>query len=75
MLGSKKPFNGDWSNRQNNWSPCSHNCNGRIQYKERFCNNPFPQNNEKICLGKRKVYRTCNLQSCESIENFDKLHS
>lgn len=75
VLDSKKPINGGWSDWQKNWSACSHYCNGGIQFKERFCNNPIPQNNGKFCLGQRKMYRTCNLHPCDSIEYFNHLHS
>lgn len=72
---SEKPVDGDWSNWSDDWSPCSHECNGGIQFKERFCNNPVPKNNGKFCLGQRKIFKTCNLQPCETSENFYKIHN
>ncbi|RNA04447.1 A disintegrin and metallo ase with thrombospondin motifs 12 [Brachionus plicatilis] len=70
-----KPVDGGWGQWPEDWTPCSHECNGGIQFKERFCNNPAPQNNGKFCLGQRKIFRTCNLQSCETNENFFKIHN
>ncbi|CAF0925537.1 unnamed protein product [Brachionus calyciflorus] len=70
----EKPVDGGWSEWTENWSECSHECNGGVQFKERFCSNPSPSNGGKYCLGERKKYQVCNLNKCTHNEDFFKVH-
>eukprot|EP00062_Callorhinchus_milii_P017807 gi/632970660/ref/XP_007901773.1/ PREDICTED: A disintegrin and metalloproteinase with thrombospondin motifs 5 [Callorhinchus milii] len=55
--------NGSWGS-WGSWGPCSRSCGGGVQFSHRHCNNPAPRNNGKYCVGKRAMYRSCNVKSC-----------
>lgn len=39
ILNLKDPIDGEWGN-WSDWSVCSRECNGGIQFIQRECNNP-----------------------------------
>ncbi|CAB4026763.1 Hypothetical predicted protein, partial [Paramuricea clavata] len=51
-----------WSN----WTECSSTCNEGLQYRERQCTNPTPQNGGKDCLtvGPATDQRSCFIAKC-----------
>ena len=51
-----------WSN----WTECSSTCNEGVQYRERQCTNPLPQNGGKDCLviGPATDKRSCFITKC-----------
>ncbi|MEQ2205630.1 hypothetical protein XENOCAPTIV_006616, partial [Xenoophorus captivus] len=51
---------GSWSS-WGPWGACSRTCGGGVQFAQRLCNNPAPRNNGRYCIGKRAIYRTCNV--------------
>ncbi|XP_062906349.1 A disintegrin and metalloproteinase with thrombospondin motifs 5 [Mobula hypostoma] len=55
--------NGNWGS-WGSWGPCSRTCGGGVQFARRHCNNPAPRNNGKYCVGKRAIYRSCNVTPC-----------
>ncbi|XP_076351798.1 A disintegrin and metalloproteinase with thrombospondin motifs 9-like isoform X2 [Tachypleus tridentatus] len=62
-LSNREPVDGQWGK----WQPfgqCSRECGGGIQSSSRECNNPSPANGGRYCVGKRKRYRSCNIQDC-----------
>ncbi|XP_051993623.1 A disintegrin and metalloproteinase with thrombospondin motifs 5 [Xyrauchen texanus] len=56
---------GSWSS-WGPWGLCSRSCGGGVQFAHRLCNNPPPRNNGRYCMGKRAVYRSCNVIPCPS---------
>ena len=54
---------GGWS-EWNTWSKCTRTCGGGIQFSERECNNPIPQNNGLYCVGEQKKFQICNPATC-----------
>ncbi|XP_069554510.1 A disintegrin and metalloproteinase with thrombospondin motifs 5 [Brachyistius frenatus] len=54
---------GSWSS-WGPWGLCSRTCGGGVQFAQRLCNNPPPRNNGRYCMGKRAVYRSCNVTPC-----------
>ncbi|KAI7811538.1 A disintegrin and metalloproteinase with thrombospondin motifs 5 [Triplophysa rosa] len=54
---------GSWSS-WGPWGSCSRTCGGGVQFAHRLCNNPPPRNNGRYCMGKRAVYRSCNVSPC-----------
>ncbi|XP_011676907.2 A disintegrin and metalloproteinase with thrombospondin motifs 18 [Strongylocentrotus purpuratus] len=60
---------GNWS-EYGEFDVCSRTCGGGVQYKERRCDNPHPQNGGKYCEGPSRIYRMCNIQECpdESVD-------
>ena len=61
----KKPESvpGGWSEWKT-WSKCTRTCGGGIQFNERECNNPVPQNNGFYCVGEQKKFQICNPEAC-----------
>ena len=55
------PIDGDWAD-YGEYSECSRSCGGGVQFKERQCNNPRPQNGGRYCEGAGRIYRMCNIQ-------------
>lgn len=56
------PTDGGWS-EWSDYSPCSQTCGGGVQYRERTCTNPPPDNGGKVCIGlPRGKWRICNSQ-------------
>lgn len=49
---------------------CSRTCGGGVQYSERECDNPQPQNGGRYCLGERKKHSMCNTGVSSELENF-----
>ncbi|XP_060888339.1 A disintegrin and metalloproteinase with thrombospondin motifs 5 [Labrus mixtus] len=54
---------GSWSS-WGPWGACSRTCGGGVQFAQRLCNNPPPRNNGRYCMGKRAIYRSCNVTPC-----------
>lgn len=54
---------GGWS-EWNIWSKCTQTCGGGIQFSERECNNPVPQNNGLYCVDEPKRFQICNSETC-----------
>lgn len=54
---------GSWSS-WGSWGSCSRSCGGGVQFAHRLCNNPPPRNNGRFCVGKRAIYRSCNVSPC-----------
>ena len=52
---------GNWSD-YGEFGDCSRTCGGGVQYKERRCDNPRPQNGGRYCEGPSRIYRMCNIQ-------------
>lgn len=46
------------------WSECTRGCNGGIQSRNRFCNNPTPLHGGADCTGDRMMTRACNTDVC-----------
>lgn len=59
-LASQTSNHGSWSS-WGPWGACSRTCGGGVQFAQRLCNNPAPRNNGRYCIGKRAIYRTCNV--------------
>ncbi|XP_067034731.1 furin-like protease kpc-1 isoform X2 [Acropora muricata] len=57
------PIHGGYS-QWNYWRPCSRSCDGGLQYRYRYCNNPRPQNDGRNCSGNARERRTCNTHRC-----------
>lgn len=57
---SQTSNHGSWSS-WGPWGACSRTCGGGVQFAQRLCNNPAPRNNGRYCIGKRAIYRTCNV--------------
>ncbi|XP_063991200.1 A disintegrin and metalloproteinase with thrombospondin motifs 7-like isoform X2 [Diachasmimorpha longicaudata] len=51
---------GEWGN----WSTCSRTCGAGVSIMERKCDHPTPDNGGKFCIGERRRYKICNIQSC-----------
>ncbi|XP_058150586.1 A disintegrin and metalloproteinase with thrombospondin motifs 7 isoform X2 [Dasypus novemcinctus] len=58
-----KAVDGSWSG-WSAWSVCSRSCGVGVQSVERQCTQPAPKYKGRYCVGERKRYRLCNLQSC-----------
>ncbi|XP_061163025.1 A disintegrin and metalloproteinase with thrombospondin motifs adt-1-like [Saccostrea echinata] len=59
------------------WSECSVTCGGGTSLRKRFCLNPAPQYEGKLCSGSSNETRVCNIESCSSTnirETEDGLH-
>ncbi|XP_004617610.1 A disintegrin and metalloproteinase with thrombospondin motifs 7 [Sorex araneus] len=54
---------GHWS-AWTSWSECTRSCGVGVQSTERQCTQPAPRYKGKYCVGERKRFRLCNLQSC-----------
>ncbi|XP_062505321.1 A disintegrin and metalloproteinase with thrombospondin motifs adt-1-like isoform X3 [Corticium candelabrum] len=57
------PVNGSWSD-WTSWTDCSESCEGGIQYRSRFCDNPRPNHDGLDCVGSDQENRPCNQQQC-----------
>uniref|UniRef100_A0AAY4DH57 ADAM metallopeptidase with thrombospondin type 1 motif 2 n=1 Tax=Denticeps clupeoides TaxID=299321 RepID=A0AAY4DH57_9TELE len=44
---------------------CSRSCGGGVQFRTRECNNPYPANGGRTCLGVSYQFQLCNVQECE----------
>uniref|UniRef100_A0A5K4F784 Peptidase M12B domain-containing protein n=1 Tax=Schistosoma mansoni TaxID=6183 RepID=A0A5K4F784_SCHMA len=58
------PLHGNWG-EWGSWSKCSRSCGGGVQFSERECNNPEPQNGGNFCHGTRTRMRSCGNEPCE----------
>ncbi|CAH8534520.1 unnamed protein product [Schistosoma curassoni] len=58
------PLHGNWG-EWGSWSKCSRSCGGGVQFSERECNNPEPQNGGNFCHGTRTRMRSCGTEPCE----------
>ncbi|KAK4472036.1 hypothetical protein MN116_005411, partial [Schistosoma mekongi] len=58
------PLHGSWGD-WGSWSQCSRSCGGGVQFSERECNNPEPQNGGDFCHGTRTRMRSCGTEPCE----------
>ncbi|KPP75388.1 A disintegrin and metalloproteinase with thrombospondin motifs 8-like, partial [Scleropages formosus] len=47
------------------WGQCSRSCGGGVEFSNRECTAPEPQNGGKYCEGQRVKYESCNTQPCE----------
>ncbi|XP_044516221.1 A disintegrin and metalloproteinase with thrombospondin motifs 7 [Gracilinanus agilis] len=54
---------GGWAG-WSSWSSCSRSCGVGVQSSERQCSNPTPKYGGKYCVGERKRYRLCSIQTC-----------
>ncbi|XP_072168736.1 A disintegrin and metalloproteinase with thrombospondin motifs 18-like [Diadema setosum] len=54
---------GNWSD-YGEFGSCSRTCGGGVQFKERQCDNPHPQNGGRYCEGPSRIYRMCSIQEC-----------
>ncbi|XP_068740870.1 A disintegrin and metalloproteinase with thrombospondin motifs adt-1-like isoform X2 [Montipora capricornis] len=57
------PVNGGWS-AWLPWGRCSKTCGEGLQYTNRYCNNPKPQDGGRHCVGQNSDTRTCSVKSC-----------
>ena len=65
--------NGSWSD-WTSWTDCSESCEGGIQYRSRFCDNPRPNHDGLDCVGSDQENRPCNQQQCpRTVLNIDKI--
>ncbi|XP_076092136.1 uncharacterized protein LOC143063704 isoform X2 [Mytilus galloprovincialis] len=46
------------------WSECSASCEGGIQTRERYCNNPTPDRYGSACVGRSTSNQSCNIYPC-----------
>lgn len=60
---------GDWG-PWGPWGECSRTCGGGIQFSNRECDNPVPQNGGRFCLGERVKYQSCNTEECPPNGNY-----
>lgn len=59
----KAVVDGDWG-PWGPWGECSRTCGGGIQFSNRECDSPVPQNGGRFCLGERVKYQSCNTEEC-----------
>ena len=57
------PINGGWSD-YSNWTPCSVECGGGNQTRNRSCTNPAPQFGGVDCVGEAEEFQECNKNPC-----------
>ncbi|CAL1547733.1 unnamed protein product [Lymnaea stagnalis] len=62
-IPSSKPtvINGGWG-PWSSYGRCSRTCESGVKTKYRECNNPYPANGGKYCLGSRERYKSCNIK-------------
>jgi len=58
-----RPINGGWGS-WGSFGSCSRTCGGGVQFATRDCNNPYPENGGRLCLGNRRLIRSCRVQDC-----------
>jgi hypothetical protein len=68
MFYSVVPVDGGWS-QWSTWTTCTVTCGGGIQDRLRFCSNPAPKHDGKLCLGNPIEARDCNTQLCPGKSN------
>jgi hypothetical protein len=59
------PVDGRWS-EWSDWSACSKTCGQGLKSRKRFCNNPAPKFNGKLCDGDNLEYEQCKVKSCSN---------
>ncbi|CAH3171117.1 unnamed protein product [Porites lobata] len=57
------PIHGGYS-QWSYWGRCSRSCEGGLQYRHRYCNNPRPRNDGRDCSGNAREGRRCNTYRC-----------
>ncbi|XP_061781929.1 A disintegrin and metalloproteinase with thrombospondin motifs 8-like isoform X2 [Nerophis lumbriciformis] len=50
------------------WQQCSRTCGGGVEFSNRECTSPEPQNGGKYCEGLRVQYQSCNTEPCGNNE-------
>ncbi|XP_061197247.1 A disintegrin and metalloproteinase with thrombospondin motifs 6-like [Saccostrea echinata] len=62
-----QPVDGSWG-QWSEWDMCTRTCGGGIESSFRRCNDPEPRHGGKYCVGQRKRYRSCNIETCLNID-------
>ncbi|XP_010865083.2 A disintegrin and metalloproteinase with thrombospondin motifs 8 [Esox lucius] len=65
----QEPVDGGWS-VWGPWGSCSRSCGGGVEFSQRECTDPEPQNGGSYCLGQRIKYQSCNTQACQDDHSF-----
>lgn len=58
-----KTVNGQWSH-WGGWSDCSVTCGGGFRQRQRYCVDPAPDPDGKICTGDNVQNGTCSVNTC-----------
>ncbi|XP_069126594.1 A disintegrin and metalloproteinase with thrombospondin motifs 6-like [Argopecten irradians] len=65
-----EPQDGDWG-AWSQWDACTRTCGVGVESSFRRCDDPEPRHGGKYCVGERKRYRSCNIQSCpDNVQDF-----
>nr|XP_046170383.1 A disintegrin and metalloproteinase with thrombospondin motifs 8-like [Oncorhynchus gorbuscha] len=60
----EEPVDGGWG-VWGPWGSCSRSCGGGVEFSQRECTDPKPQNGGAYCAGQRAKYQTCHIQACQ----------
>jgi hypothetical protein len=60
-------INGGWS-AWTSWGECSKTCGRGTKIRKRYCNNPTPQFNGKMCDGDNIEYEECKIKVCSNYD-------
>ncbi|XP_062341933.1 A disintegrin and metalloproteinase with thrombospondin motifs 8-like [Osmerus eperlanus] len=63
-LEGEEPVDGGWGG-WGPWGPCSRSCGGGVEFSQRECTEPEPQNGGAYCVGQRVQYQSCNIHACQ----------
>ena len=61
LLCSSLVVDGQWG-LWSQWTPCSKTCGTGVTIRNRYCNNPAPENGGKPCVGDNQESRPCSLK-------------
>ncbi|KAL5016574.1 hypothetical protein ScPMuIL_006163 [Solemya velum] len=65
-----KVVDGGWGTWRE-WGTCTRTCGGGVETSSRECDKPTPKDGGQYCTGKRRRYRSCNINPCpENSEDF-----
>lgn len=54
------------------WSECSASCEGGIQTRERYCNNPTADRYGSACVGRSTSNQSCNIDPCPGMNSVNR---